>query len=135
MSAHTPQEKSRQVELLISNLLRIGVGTSLAIVVIGTIVSFAHHPDYLSSKAELQRLIAHDAVFPVSISNSVTAISHGEGRGIVIAGLLLLVATPVMRVAVSIVAFVYEKDWAFVVITATVLTLLLLSFVLGGGQG
>jgi uncharacterized membrane protein len=135
MSTHTPKEKSRQVELLISNLLRIGVGTSLAIVVIGTIVSFAHHPKYFSSKAELQRLTAHDAAFPDTVADSMAAISHGKGRGIVIVGLLLLVATPVMRVAVSILGFIYEEDWAFVAITVTVLALLLLSFALGGGQG
>ena len=48
-----------------------------------------------------------------------------------VAGLLLLIATPVLRVAVSIFAFVYEKDKVFVIITSIVLGLLLLSFILG----
>ena len=135
MSTHTPREKSRQVELLLSNLLRIGVVTSLTIVVIGTIVSFVRHPDYLFSKTELHRLTARDSAFPNTLSESVTAVLHGQGRGIVIVGILLLVATPVMRVAVSILAFVYEKDLIFVLITSTVLALLLLSFVLGRAQG
>jgi uncharacterized membrane protein len=51
------------------------------------------------------------------------------------AGLLLLIATPVLRVAVSILAFVYQRDRAFVAITSIVLALLLTSFVLGRGGG
>jgi uncharacterized membrane protein len=135
MSEHAAREKSRQVELAISYLLRIGVMASLAVVVIGTIVTFAHHPDYLSSKTELRRLTARDAAFPESVSDSAKAAVEGQGRGIVILGLLLLIATPVMRVAVSIIGFVYEKDWIFVVITTTVLVLLLFSFVLGRAEG
>lgn len=46
-------------------------------------------------------------------------------------GLLLLIATPVMRVAVSILAFAVQRDWRFVAITSVVLALLLLSFLLG----
>jgi len=135
MSAHTDKEKSRQVELVISHLLRIGVVTSLAVVVIGTVVSFTRHPDYLSSNTDLHQLTAHAAIFPHTLGDTVTSLRHGEGRGIIILGLLLLVATPVMRVAVSILGFVYEKDMTFVLITATVLALLLLSFVLGRAEG
>jgi uncharacterized membrane protein len=135
VSSHTDQQKARQVELAISYLLRIGVVTSLAIVVIGTVVTFTKHPDYVSSRQELHRLTTPGATFPHGLSASFTSIAHGEGRGIVILGLLLLVATPVMRVAISILGFVYERDLLFVVITSTVLALLLLSFVLGRAEG
>lgn len=43
------------------------------------------------------------------------------------AGLLVLVATPVFRVAVSLVAFLLEHDRLYAAITATVLALLLVS--------
>ncbi len=42
-------------------------------------------------------------------------------------GLAALLATPVMRVATSIVGFALERDYLYVVITAGVLTILLLS--------
>ena len=135
VSTHTDKEKSRQVELVISHLLRIGVVTSLTVVVIGTIISFVRHPDYLRSATELNRLTQHAAVFPHTPAETVASIRHGEGRGIIILGLLLLVATPVMRVAVSILGFVYERDLTFVLITTVVFMLLLLSFVLGRAQG
>ncbi len=135
MKVHSNSEKVRQVELFISNLLRIGVITSLAVVVIGTVVTFAHHPENLSSQASLRQLTAHDAIFPHTLPAAAWAIRQGQGRGIVILGLLLLVATPVLRVAASIVGFIYEKDMLFVVITSIVLALLLLSFVLGRAEG
>jgi uncharacterized membrane protein len=135
MKIHSDQEKVRQVELLISNLLRIGVITSLVIVLIGTVVSFARHPDYLSSTTALQRLTTRDAVFPQTLPALLASVEDGEGRGIVMLGMLLLVATPVMRVAVSILGFVYERDLIFVGITSLVLALLLLSFVLGRAGG
>ena len=46
-------------------------------------------------------------------------------------GLVLLIATPVVRVAVSIVSFALERDRKYVVITCIVLTILLLSIILG----
>jgi uncharacterized membrane protein len=45
------------------------------------------------------------------------------------AGLLVLVATPVVRVAVSLVGFVLERDRLYAAITAAVLALLLISIV------
>jgi uncharacterized membrane protein len=135
MTMPTNKEKSRQVELVISDLLRTGVVLSLAVVVIGTVLSFLHHRSYLSSDTDLRSITEHSAVFPHTMGDALLSIQRGEGRGIVIMGLLLLVATPVMRVAVSILGFVYEKDWVFVLITSTVLALLLLSFVLGRGRG
>lgn len=48
-------------------------------------------------------------------------------------GLLLLIATPVMRVAVSVVAFAIEHDRLYVVITLVVLAILITSFILGKG--
>jgi len=55
----------------------------------------------------------------------------GPVLALVTVGLLLLIATPVARVAVSVLAFIYQKDRVYTLITLAVLCLLLLSFVLG----
>ncbi len=52
---------------------------------------------------------------------------HGDGRAIIDIGLLLLIATPVMRVVFSMVAFALEKDRLYVALTLIVLVILLLS--------
>lgn len=131
MALNLTDERTRKVELLISNLLRIGVVASLFVIVFGTALSFVHHPEYLRSKQELARLTRPGAAFPQTPRQVWAGLRAMEGRAFVVLGLLLLVATPVMRVAVSVFAFVYERDAAFVIITAVVLTLLVVSFFLG----
>lgn len=46
------------------------------------------------------------------------------------AGLIVLMATPVLRVVVSIVEYARAKDWFFVTTTLAVLTVLLVSIAL-----
>lgn len=125
------EEKVRRVELLISALLRTGVVLSMVLIVGGTILSFLHHPAYLSSSDEFARLTRPGAAFPHTLAEVADCVQHWRGKAIVAAGLLVLIATPVMRVAVSIFGFLYQKDHTFVVLTTIVLALLLLSFVLG----
>lgn len=121
----------RRAELLISYLLRFGVATSLLIIVGGTLLSFIHHPDYVSAPSELKRLTAPGAAFPHTLSDVLAGVTHLRGQAIVAVGLLVLLATPLARVAVSILAFAYQRDRVFVVLTSIVLLLLLLSFALG----
>jgi len=120
-----------RVELIISNLLRFGVGLSLLIVVIGSVVSFVHHPEYLHQSPVLRQLTTAGAVFPRSISGVLHGVAEGHGQSIVLVGLLLLIATPVARVAVSIIAFAMQKDRVYVVITTLVLALLIVALMLG----
>lgn len=134
ISARPPTEMERRVrvvELLISRLLRIGVVSSLVVVVTGTVVTFARHSSYVSSSRDLDSLTNTNASFPHTLNGVLHGVAHFDGPAIVVLGLLLLVATPVMRVAISILAFVYQSDRTFVVITSIVLSLLVLSFVLG----
>jgi uncharacterized membrane protein len=134
-SSAEEDHKTRQVELLISNILRFGVVISLMIVVLGMTVTFIHHEDYLTSPQDLKRLTGTSAEFPHSARSVIDGLLHFQGRAIVVLGLLLLILTPVLRVAASIVGFVYEKDFIFVVITSMVLALLILSFFVGAAEG
>ena len=52
-----------------------------------------------------------------------------RGRGIIQLGLLLLIATPVARVAFSIFGFAEERDRMYVVFTLIVFSILLYSLV------
>jgi uncharacterized membrane protein len=121
----------RRVELLISGLLRGGVLTSLALIVTGLMLSFFHHPSYLNSHADLVRLTRPGAAFPHTLRDVAKGAAQGRGQAVIAVGLILLIATPILRVGVSIAAFALEGDRVFVVITSIVLGLLLLSFVLG----
>jgi uncharacterized membrane protein len=131
----TPDEKLQPIELVISGLLRAGVILSLGVIVFGTTLSFVHHSDYVSSPRQLRRLTSPGAAFPRNLREVIAGVRDLRGQAIVVVGLLLLIATPVLRVAVSIVAFLLERDGLFAAITAVVLALLLLSFVLGKVEG
>jgi uncharacterized membrane protein len=118
----------QQIENTIGNLLRTGVSLSAAIVFAGAIVYLIRHgtslPDYRvfhGEPAELRNL-------PGIIHSAFT----GHGRGIIQLGLVLLVATPVARVAFSIWGFAEERDHMYTVFTVIVLVILLYSL-LGSG--
>lgn len=126
-----PDGRSRKVELIISNLLRIGVLTSLAVVIAGVILTFLRQPDLRSSTNELQQLTQPGSGNPFDWQEFSAGVSDLQGEYIILLGLLLLIATPIGRVAVSILAFSLQKDKVYTLITLAVLCLLVVSFVLG----
>ena len=52
--------------------------------------------------------------------------------GLIMVGLLLLMATPVSRVAFSVFGFMHERDYLYVGLTLLVLGVLLYSLFAGG---
>lgn len=120
-------------EVLISNVLRLGVLLSLALVTAGMSLTFLHHPDYFSSSQSLSHLTSPEHC-PHAVSEVFGDVMSARGQAFVMAGLLVLMATPVMRVALSLLVFGRQRDRAYVMVTAVVLTLLLWSFVRGAGE-
>jgi uncharacterized membrane protein len=129
-SSRTGSERS---ELLISGLLRYGVLTSLTVVLLGTLLSFIHHPAYSSSAEALNRLTS-PAQGPQDLSTVARDVLAGHGQAVVTFGLLLLIGIPVARVGLSLIVFAQTKDRRFVAITAVVFALLLLSFAIGAAD-
>jgi uncharacterized membrane protein len=113
----------RQAELIISNVLRGGVLLSAGIILLGVIIFYAR------SAAGGHTLA--DKPFPATLAAVGNGLTVGDPLAIIALGLLILLATPVARVAVSIVAFALEGDRRYVVITSIVLLILLASFALG----
>jgi uncharacterized membrane protein len=129
-----PADDRGTPERWISVALRAGVGASVALLVLGTLLSFVHHPEYLATRAPLGRLTRPGTV-PHALGDVLDGLRHHRGQALVTAGLLVLIATPVARVALSIAVFARQRDRVFVAATTVVLGLLLLSFVLGRAGG
>jgi uncharacterized membrane protein YfcA/uncharacterized membrane protein len=114
----------RQAEIIISGVLRGGVSLSAGVIVLGLILFVAQG--------------ARATAFPHTLPGVVQSVARGEPLGIIALGLVILLFTPVMRVAVSIFAFAAEGDRRYVAITSVVLGLLLVSIIalgaLFGGQ-
>ncbi len=132
-AARTAQ-KVRRVELAISLVLRVGVVTSVLVIAVGLGLMFAHHGSYLALRGPLsyRALTSTSTSFPHSFSALGHALAHDEGRGVVVLGVLILILTPVLRVAVGVVSFAYEKDAPMALVTLFVLAVLVGSFFLAG---
>ena len=103
---------------IIGWVLQGGVIISAAVILIGLIL-LSLEPD----KFDPQKLV----LFPQTFGEVWAGLLALRPQAIIVLGLLLLIATPVLRVAVSIVAFAVEHDRRFVVITTIVLLILLFS--------
>jgi uncharacterized membrane protein len=119
-------------EAVVSRILKAGVDASLVLIVAGSLLSFLRDGAYGGLASDVARLTGPQGSFPRTARWLVGGVAHLRGEAVIVSGLLLLIATPVLRVAASVVAFAQERDRAFVAIAALVLLLLLVSFALGG---
>jgi len=65
--------------------------------------------------------------FPVTLSSIASGLASLDPPSIIQLGFLVLLATPVARVALSLLLFAAEKDTRFVYLTGAVLAILLFS--------
>ncbi len=117
------------MDVIIAMILRIGVILAALTVLAGGILYLSRYgldqPDYWIFHSEPVDLR--------SISGIIQASLALRPRGIIQGGLLLLIATPIVRVAFAVVAFALQRDRVYVIITLIVLGVLLFSL-LGGGR-
>ena len=125
-SPEQPSDSKEFTTNIIGWILQGGVILSASIILIGFLM-LPLHPGGLS----VQRLLS----FPQTLSQVWAGLLVLRPQAVIALGLLLLIATPIVRVMVSIVAFALERDHHFVLITSLVLAILLLSNVLLGTMG
>ena len=123
--------RSYHVEPLISGILRGGVLISSAIVVFGVLLTFFHNPQYFSARGALGSLIDSRHAYTSNVATVLEGVRGFRGQSFVMLGLLVLIATPVARVAASVLVFIAERDRLYVLMTSIVLILLIASFFLG----
>jgi uncharacterized membrane protein len=110
----------RQMDEIIGGLLRYGVTLSAGVVAAGGIWYLIQYgtalPGYHVFRGEPEYL-RH-------VRGIVSGIPGFHCRRMIQLGLVLLIATPVARVAFSVVAFLLQRDRAYVAITLVVLGVL-----------
>lgn len=125
MMPRPTREQDTRVQQAVGNLLRVGVILAALVVAAGGVLFLLRHggsvPDYRVFRGEPVDLRAFSGI----VRDAFT----GSGRGIIQLGLLILVATPVARVAFTAVAFAFERDRTYVLVALLVLSLLLKSLV------
>lgn len=114
------KSKIDDVEIIISKLLLAGVVLSACIIFIGlTMFLVTGNSGYAGNTYPTN---------PIAILKGLTGL---KPYAIILTGLLILIATPVFRVGVSILVFIKDKDYLYAKITALVFTILIISFLLG----
>ena len=113
----------QKVEVIISNLLRAGVTLAASVVLVGGLVFLARNG---MAPASYHVFFGEPSDLRTWKGLVHTAFAF-RGRGIIQLGLVLLIATPVARVAFGAFAFAIERDWLYVGVTLFVLAVLLYS--------
>lgn len=119
---NTIDDRVQNVELFISKALRLGVIISAAIIILGLIMFIATGKSGYPGSS-----------FPTSLLEIFNGLIMLKPYAVIMTGLLLLILTPIFRVGVSIIAFFKQKDYLYIIITAIVLVILVVSFVFGKG--
>ncbi len=121
------QPTDERLDQIIANLLRAGVSLSAAIVLMGGICYLTRHGKEPASYHSFQGTPEQYR----TVSGIVAAAAQFDCRGVIQLGLLVLIATPIARVALSMVVFAMQRDWKYVVVTTIVLAVMLYGLVVG----
>jgi uncharacterized membrane protein len=126
---YNPQKGFRDTDMqaIIGWILRIGVVLSMIIVFIGGVLFVWRHghsiPDYQTFKGVPDFIHGIGGIFQ--------GILNFKGQAIIQAGIILLIATPIIRVAFSAIGFILEKDYLYTFITLVVLLIIVISMFTG----
>ena len=110
----------QDVEMIISKALRAGVVISGTVIFIGLLIFL------LSGNSGYP-----ESVYPSKPSEIIRGLLELKSYAVIMTGIMILIATPVFRVGVSIIVIAVEKDYLYVKITTVVFLILIVSMVLG----
>ena len=111
------------LEIAIGRMLQTGVLLAAAVVLVGGVMYLIHasgpRHDYSHFQGVAQALRTPSGIW--------SGVLHGDAQSVIQLGLLILIATPVMRVVLAGIGFLMEHDWLYFWVSATVLAVLLYS--------
>ncbi len=114
----------RSIESILGSLLRIGVITAGGVVLIGAVLFLVRHGFEIPS----YHIFKPDNFSFSNFRDLFNGIITFRSVSIMETGILLLIATPVLRVLFSVFAFAYEKDYMYVIFAVIVFIILIFSF-------
>lgn len=115
----------KQVEIFIGHVLRTGVLLSSCVTALGIFLYLLHSPSVVANYGVFDA--ARGQLPPLGVM--LASAFHGNAIAIIQVGILLLIATPVARVAFLVGSFGLERDRMYVVVSVVVLVILLYSIV------
>ncbi len=129
-----PTQELRQAEVVIAYVLRYGVLVSAFLIVVGfvltLIVGGGVSHESLRSLIQGQEM-SQSVQPPSSFLQFKQELTQKNPEAVIALGLLCLIILPVLRVAMTVFFFLFERDYLYLTITLFVLTILLTSLFLG----
>ncbi len=119
-----PPLEEEHLERIISRLLLSGVILAAAVVLLGVACYLARHGNDTPSYHNFHSTPAGYR----SVRGVIQAAGPTNCPAVIQLGLLILIATPIARVAFSLVSFAWVRDWTYVMISSIVLAILVYSF-------
>jgi uncharacterized membrane protein len=111
----------RRMEIIMGRLLQAGVILASAVVLLGGVLYLRDSPHKVANfrifSVESASLRYPSHLFPL--------VARGDAVAIIQLGVLLLIATPIARVAFALVAFAIERDRLYVMVSFVVLAVLI----------
>ncbi|WP_243681416.1 DUF1634 domain-containing protein [Vulcanisaeta souniana] len=129
------QENPGKIELkfinITSNLLKYGVFISIALLILGLILIFVHGGGLGIPLNKIVDPNGHVDTSAISIMSVVVGDLRLDGLSLMLTGLLVLIAIPVIMVSLNLARFAMERDVLYTVLAAiTLVNLFLAIFVL-----
>jgi uncharacterized membrane protein len=121
--------KDKDMQAIIGWILRVGIITSMAIVVVGGIL-YIYHNGYSITDYRAFKKVPDFISDPAGVFDGLLAFN---GQAIIQLGIILLIATPVLRVAFAAIGFLVEKDYLYTLISVIVLLIIVGSMITGHG--
>jgi uncharacterized membrane protein len=113
------------MECLLGRVLRIGVATAGILVLFGLVLFLAH--DHGQNRISLDTALGRGTpVRPLGPGEVLDGLRSGQAAAYIELGLLVLILTPIARVALTLVLFERQRDWTFVALSGIVLAILVL---------
>jgi uncharacterized membrane protein len=118
-----PAWSDERVEHAVATLLRVGVALAALLIAAGGALHLHRH----GAEPPHYHVFAGEPAQLRTVAGIVHGATQGDALALIQLGLLALIATPIARVALSLAAFALQRDATYVVVTAIVLLLLILS--------
>ena len=126
MSKETHRFDDRRMDIIMGRLLQLGVVLASATVLLGGVLYVRSHAGAVIHYGTFVRTPV--TLHPLEL---LRRIASGNAAAIIELGVLLLIATPIARVAFAVVGFGLERDRLYVAISVLVLCVLLFGLLHG----
>jgi uncharacterized membrane protein len=119
--------KDTDMQSLLGQVLRAGTIVSVSVVLVGGILFLMRHGQTIADYRKFKGI----PDFVQHPSGIIYGILSFKGQAIIQLGIVLLIATPVLRVAFSAIGFVLERDYLYLGISLLVLAIIFFSALSG----